>query len=83
MLFFAKNHFPTQNLLAHAEVGEDFAEDLVGGDLAGDFIGRYLCHFLVQKCEKILPWISWDVMRYCVSGYAFCSKRRLELLKML
>ncbi len=24
-------------LLAHAEVGEDFAEDVVGGDFAGDF----------------------------------------------
>ena len=37
MLFFAKNHFPTQNLLSDAEVGEDVAEDVVGGDFAGDF----------------------------------------------
>ena len=27
--------------------------------------------FFMQKCEKILPWISWDVMRYCVSGECF------------
>ena len=36
MLFFAKNHFPTQNLLSDAEVLEDVAKDLVGGDVAGD-----------------------------------------------
>ena len=37
MLFFAKNHFPTQNLFTDAEAAEDCAEDLVGGDFAGDF----------------------------------------------
>ena len=36
MLFFANNHFPTQNLFANAEAAEDCAEDLVGGDFAGD-----------------------------------------------
>ena len=37
MLFFAKNHFPTQNLLSDAEVAEDGGEDVGGGDFAGDF----------------------------------------------
>ena len=36
MIFFANNHFPTQNLLSDAEAAEDCAEDLVGGDFAGD-----------------------------------------------
>ena len=30
MLFFAKNHFPTQNLLSDAKVAEDRVEHLVG-----------------------------------------------------
>lgn len=32
MLFFAKNHFPTQNLLSDAEMGEDVVEGVLGGD---------------------------------------------------
>ena len=32
MLFFAKNHFPTQNLLADAKVLKDIAQDLLVGD---------------------------------------------------
>ena len=31
--------------------------------------------FFMQKCEKILPWISWDVMRYCVSGECFLFQK--------
>ena len=30
-------YLPTQNLLSDAEVGEDFCEDGIGGDFAGDF----------------------------------------------
>lgn len=36
MLFFAKNHFPTQNLLSDAKAGEDGGEDVRGGEGAGD-----------------------------------------------
>ena len=31
-----EGYFPTQNLLSDAEVLEDVAQDLVGGDVAGD-----------------------------------------------
>ena len=36
MFFFAKNHFPTQNLLSDAETAENGGEDLLGGYLASD-----------------------------------------------
>ena len=36
MFFFTKNHLPTQNLFSNTEVGEDFAQDVVGGDFTGD-----------------------------------------------
>ena len=32
MLFFAKNHFPTQNLLSDAEMLEDVVEGVLAGD---------------------------------------------------
>ena len=38
MLFFAKNHFSTQNLLSDAEMREDVLEGFLAGDgTAGDF----------------------------------------------
>ena len=38
MLFFAKNHFPTQNLLSDAEMREDITKDFISGDgIARDF----------------------------------------------
>jgi len=40
MFFFAKNHFPTQNLLSDAEVGEDVLEDFVWGDGASCDFGE-------------------------------------------
>lgn len=40
MLFFAKNHFPTQNLLSDAEMAEDVVESFLGGDLAAGDVGE-------------------------------------------
>ena len=37
MLFFAKNHLPTQNLLSHAKSWEDVVEGVVGGEVAEYF----------------------------------------------
>ncbi len=57
---FMENHFPTQNLLSHAEVGKDVVEDVFGGDFAAcDFakvmeapsevFGHKVCRGLVGK----------------------------------
>lgn len=36
MLFFAKNHFPTQNLLPDAEMREDIVESVLRGDAVAE-----------------------------------------------
>ena len=40
MLFFAKNHFPTQNLLTDAKMREDVVKGLGGGNEATSDIGK-------------------------------------------
>lgn len=44
---------------------------------------EFRIYLVLQKCEKILPGISWDVKHYYVTkNMLFCSKLCLELLIM-
>ena len=57
ILFFAKKHFPTQNLLSDAEVLEYVAKDLVSGDIAGN--GR-------EVVDALADVLTQEIARYAV-----------------
>ena len=64
MLFFAKNHFPTQNLLSDAEVVEDVVEGFLWGNLAAGDFGEDVEDLAEVFAEKVTA--EGFIDHYCV-----------------
>ena len=74
MLFYAKNHFPTQNLLSDAKV----LEDVVEGVLAGDASTEDTVEGIDDGVEVFCNQVATEMRLESVDDVLECSMRLLH-----